>query len=753
MLKKLPLAFAFALLSAFSFAFAAESDFGEMNPTVKITSYKELFSGHIIAYGSGSGTVISSKGLVVTNNHVIYDDVEQKPFDTFEICITFDVQEEPVCKYTARLVANDEDMDIAILKINTKDVFNQSIGSLDYLNYQTNAEPIEESEVQVIGYPGSGGETITITRGQISGYDTYNDYKYFKTDTDFDHGSSGGTALDEDGNFIGIPTYIRTYAENVGYFLDLREAVDWINDSKTGSPINNENAEGGLIMEMARLSSANEDLKLSYYEYPGLSIEVPEGWKFLEINDDNFYTEQNQITDGVGIGVYLNYYQYPIDEGYLEALDEELAEIQESYPDYKKEEIEFAGQNAIQITYSLFNHRQYTIYIPYGYTLIGLNYVINLDKEEKQLKAMEEVLDSVELTIKETNDPDLDQTISFDDPPFSVTMPNGWRIQKNKSNQPMDLLADAVQEGNFDGYIYIYYQQIPKGEQELDTKDRIDEDTDYLGYNSKVIYKKDDVVIDGLTGYLYTYEYEGDKYQEMHKRLTVKLQNGEYEFVIYYDDLSKNFDENIADIEEILTSFEFEIEDLEQKGVYDYGSFISQFTDIQNHRFANAISELADIGVLQGYDDGSFKPENLVSRAETLKIILTSKNYLDEEKGLGKEIDFSEYKKDTPSFWDIKKDDWFNEYVHYGYENEIIEGYYNNSFRPHSTVNLAEALKMIIGVYEITLWDGETNPWYKIYMDKGYELGLIPRGLEDPGHTLTRAELAHIINSVYNQAK
>ena len=171
-------AFSFALSLAFSFALSdialAESD---LSPTVKITSYKELFSGHIIAYGSGSGTVISNKGLVITNNHVIYNDAEQKPLDTFEICITFDVQEEPVCKYTARLVANDEDMDIAILKINSKDVFDESIENLEYLNYQTNSEPMEESEVQVIGYPGSGGDTITITSGQISGYDTYNDYK------------------------------------------------------------------------------------------------------------------------------------------------------------------------------------------------------------------------------------------------------------------------------------------------------------------------------------------------------------------------------------------------------------------------------------------------------------------------------------------------------------------------------------------------------------------------------------------------
>ena len=452
MLKKFLLTF--VLISSFVFVSAsalASEDFTQMNPTVRITSYKKLYTDFILAYGSGSGTIVSKDGLIISNHHVIYDDNEQKPLDTFEVCITFDVKEEPVCKYTARLVAHDKDLDITILRLNQADVFGRSLPDLKYLSYQTNSEPKEGSTVQIIGYPGSGGETITITKGQVSGFETYNGYKYFKTDTDFDYGSSGGTALDEQGNYIGIPTYIRSYAENVGYFLDLREAVPWIKEHIGGSTTLNKKAEDRLKMELARLQTANDNLKHTYADYPHLSIEIPEGWKFYGIDDDALYVEQESITDPVGLSVYFSYYQFEIDEGYLNKLDEELSKLKSRYPDYKKEETIFNGYDVYHVTYTYFNQRYHSIYIPYGYVLVSMTYGVTLDEEEKQTEAIEPVLDTIRLGIEKIKEPDISQTITFEDPGFSITMADDWRMLKNMSNTPIDLLAEAVQKDNFEG--------------------------------------------------------------------------------------------------------------------------------------------------------------------------------------------------------------------------------------------------------------------------------------------------------------
>ena len=750
MLKKLLLIPILAF--AFSFALFLPANAEEINnPTVKITSYKGLLTDQILGIGSGSGTLISSNGLIISNNHVIYDENEQKPLDTFEICITFNVEEEPVCKYTARLVAHDKDMDISILKINSKDVFGEPIPSLNYLSYKTNAEPKEEDEAQIIGYPGSGGETITITKGQISGFDTFNGYTYFKTDTDFDHGSSGGTAYDSAGNYIGIPTYIRSYAENVGYFLDIREALPWLNQNIGKNPIANIKAENRLKFELERLEKANDELKYTYNDYPKLSMEVPSGWRFYSVEDDGLYAEQEKLTEAVGLGVYLNFYQFEIKDGYLNKLEEELAKIKDNYPDFTQKEINFNGYTAFKISYTYYNQKQYSIYIPYGYVLAGMSYSISLEKdeEEKQTKAIDEVLSTIKFNSVPIINPDLSDTITFEDPGFSITMPDGWRIQKNKSNQPRNLLAEATQKDNFDGYFNIYYDQTPKDEKELSIKDRVDDKTEYI---SNLISKKDDVVIDGLTGFLYTNEYEGDNYQEMHKKMTIVLQNEDFEFTIIYDDLSENFDKNFPDIEKILNSFTFTGRELEDKGQYDFGTLSNKFNDIQYHRYESDITELADKGIISGYPDGTFKPEKLVNRAEALKIILASKNHLEKEKGLGDEINFSDYGTSGGMFRDVRSSDWFDEYIGYAKEEGIVGGYSDGTFKPDQTVNLAEALKITFGVYKIPLWQGETDPWYKKYMDKGYELGLIGRGLIGADQKLTRAELADIVNDVYNDA-
>jgi S1-C subfamily serine protease len=744
MLKKLLLAF--ILITSLALALPASADdFSTMNPTVRITSYKKLFTDKILAYGSGSGTVISKNGLVITNNHVIFDDSEQKPLDAFEVCITFDVKEEPVCKYTARLMANDKDLDVAILKINPTDVFGQTLPDLKYMNFETSAAPKEGDTVQVVGYPGSGGETVTISKGQISGFDTYNGYKYFKTDTDFDFGSSGGTALDAEGNYIGIPTYIRSYAENVGYFLDLRLAVTWIKSHMNDSQITNEKAEDRLKMELERLKKANDNNKFAYSEYPKLSITVPTDWKFYSIDDDGVYVEQEKVDNAVGLSAFSYYYQYEIDKGYMDKLDEELVKVKDQYPDFKKEAFDFNGYDGYLLTYTAYNSRHYSIYIPYGYALINIAYSINLDEEESQMKAIQPVLDSIKLDSEMVTDPNLSQTLSFEDPGFSITMPDGWRIQENMSNSPADLLADAVQKDNFDGYLDINYRMIPKDEKELSNKDRMDEKTEYV---SGLISKNDDAVLDGLPGWLYTYEYEGDDYQKMHKKIVFNLQNGEYEFTIEYDDLSENFDKNIPDIESILRSFKI----TGGNGKYDFGSLSYNFKDIQYHRYADAIISLADKGIVRGYGDGTFQPEKPITRAEALKIILESKNNLEKEKDLGKEADFDSYSYANDGIKDVKSGDWFNGYVQYALENKIVSGYSDKTFRPDKTVNLVEALKMIFGVYEIPLWQGTTDPWYKLYMDKGYELGLVGSGLDDPSKELTRAELSSLVDDIYSSA-
>jgi len=156
---------------------------------------------------------------------------------------------------------------------------------------------------------------------------------------------------------------------------------------------------------------------------------------------------------------------------------------------------------------------------------------------------------------------------------------------------------------------------------------------------------------------------------------------------------------------------------------------------------------------VKGYEDGGFHPEQLVNRAEALKMILESKNYLENEKGSKKTIDFSAYETGATGYRDVYLNNPLAKYIRYATKKDFVSGYANGAFRPNQSVTLTEALKLLLNTYEIPVWAGETNPWYKKYMDKGFELYLIPYGMYDPGQQLTRAELAHLINTVYKQAK
>jgi len=745
--------FALFFLSFVPMAFGSSRDFSTMSPTVKVTSHKALFTENVMAYGSGSGTALSADGLIVTNHHVIFDETENKPLDAFEICITFDLKEEPVCEFTARLIAHDKDLDIALLKMDSTDVFGNPVDGLKFMT-PSSATPKEQDKVQIIGYPASGGETITVTQGQISGSETYNGHHYFKTDTDFDHGSSGGTAIDSNGNYIGIPTYIRSYAENVGYFLDLREAKNWIEESRGKAPLKNSKAESLLKKELARLATANKVLTYRQDLYPYASATLPKDWKFEEITNDSFYASQKNVDKPVSVSVVATNYQYNVDQAYLDKMDEELEKLKKSYSDFKKETVTFAGQSCWKVTFTNYSSRNTIYYIPFGYSMTTFSYAIDLNETEEQEKAVRPILDSFRFDGSPKTEPLLPPTLDYADPAFSISMPEGWRIQRNVGKDSPDLLAEAVQQGNFDGSFAVYYSTVPKDERELTPKELLDDKIKKLG-SDKLVFKNDSVVLGGLEGSLITTEYEGSDYQKMKKRMTVELRDGDYKFTIDYDDLAEHFDANLADLKAMLDSFEFRGKTTKDKSLHEYGDLGFTFTDIQFHPYAQAISVLAEKGILSGDANGEFHPEDTMSRAEALRWTLESKNKIEKDRNSKKAVDFAHYKpKAKLSFKDVKANSPSAPYIRYAVDKKWVSVPKTKAFRPDAPINLAEALKIVLGIYEIPLWKGDTNPWFKKFTDKGFELGLIPRGLnrKDAGEILTRAEFANLIHSIYRQA-
>lgn len=97
--------------------------------------------------------------------------------------------------------------------------FTRTLQKNDKACYKENITPELGDEVLILGYPGIGADSLTVTEGIISGVD----YPYFTTSAKIDHGNSGGAAiLVEDDCLLGIPTgSVVGEIESLGRILDL----------------------------------------------------------------------------------------------------------------------------------------------------------------------------------------------------------------------------------------------------------------------------------------------------------------------------------------------------------------------------------------------------------------------------------------------------------------------------------------------------------------------------------------------------
>jgi len=134
------------------------------------------------------------------------------------------------------------------------------------------------------------------------------------------------------------------------------------------------------------------------------------------------------------------------------------------------------------------------------------------------------------------------------------------------------------------------------------------------------------------------------------------------------------------------------------------------FNDVDlNTKNAEAISFLKSANIISGYSDGSFKPENPLNRAELLKIVVNGAL----PTGEGDKIDVAKYKNCFPDV----KEEWFAKYVCLAKEKGWVSGYPDGTFKPSNNINKVEAMKMLLGIFEIPLATPKTKPFSDVNMD------------------------------------
>ncbi|MBU0637019.1 MAG: serine protease [Patescibacteria group bacterium] len=204
-----------------------------ISPVVQLISYRSIFGKYIEMLGWGSASIINKEGVIISNNHVV-DDGKGKLATAFSICLTKEKGKRPVCDYTATLINRDDKLDVALLKIDPIDINGQKVDYSQFLTIEPdfNYVPKTQDEAVLIGYPWIGADTISETKGIISGVMEYNDYQYIKTDALIAGGNSGGAMINSAGKLIGIPTFsISGWEGGMAYGLYIKEAQKFIEEN------------------------------------------------------------------------------------------------------------------------------------------------------------------------------------------------------------------------------------------------------------------------------------------------------------------------------------------------------------------------------------------------------------------------------------------------------------------------------------------------------------------------------------------
>jgi len=173
---------------------------------------------------------------------------------------------------------------------------------------------------------------------------------------------------------------------------------------------------------------------------------------------------------------------------------------------------------------------------------------------------------------------------------------------------------------------------------------------------------------------------------------------------------------------------------------------ITPLSDIAGHKYQTAIEYLFSKKIVKGYDDGTFKPDSQINRAELLKILVGGAGYTDP--------DATKYKNCFPDV----HEEWYAKYVCFAKEKGWVQGFSDGLFKPEQPAAKVEAIKMLLNSEGVPITtqpvgksiysDVDFAQWYGPYMYVAEAMDIVDivGGKYGPQALITRGETS---NNIY----
>ena len=205
---------------------------------IKTESVKaDAWMQQYVREGAGSGVIIKNNGYIITNNHVIAG--------ASKILVTTSDKKQ----YEARLVGSDADTDVAVLKINAKNLKAVTMGNSDQLNVGDLAVAIGNPLGELGG---------TVTAGIISALDRSisiegKTMSLLQTDTSINPGNSGGGLFNQYGQLVGVVVAKSSGSdvEGLGFAIPINRAADVASQLMQGGYVKGKPSTGMAYVDMS----------------------------------------------------------------------------------------------------------------------------------------------------------------------------------------------------------------------------------------------------------------------------------------------------------------------------------------------------------------------------------------------------------------------------------------------------------------------------------------------------------------------